>query len=463
MSTETTAAAPLPPSTTRRPLGPNYRKVFTASVISNLGDGVAQIGYPWLASAITRNPLLIALVAVTQKLPWLLFSLPAGVITDRADRRKLIVRMDALRAVITLVVAVAVLGFSNKLPDTDALESVVGTQTGLYVILVVASLLLGMAEVLRDNSAQTIIPSIVDAENLERANGRMWSAEQIANSFVGPPLGSILIGVAFFLPFALDSLSFAVAAGLVALVAGQFRARSVVSEGEVAAAPNWKVELKEGVRWLWQHPVLRTLAIVLGMLNALSNLETATLVLFAQEVLHTSAFEFAILSMGGVTGAVLGGFTASAISKKLGTGPSLWMTLIATVVTPIPIGLTSWWPLVFAMFALGMFVAVVWNVITVSLRQAIIPDHLLGRVNSVYRFFGWGSIPIGTALGGLTVVLVEPMWGREAALRAPWFLSSALGVLVCIYAIPRLTSQRLDAARAEGIAAKAAEGDTVTP
>jgi len=460
MSTDT-SAAPLPASTSKRSLGPNYRKVFTASVVSNLGDGVAQIGYPWLASAVTRNPLLIALVAVTQKLPWLLFSLPAGVITDRVDRRKLIVLMDVLRAIITLVVALAVLGFSNELPATDALESVVGTRTGLYLILVVASLLLGMAEVLRDNAAQTIIPSIVEPDNLERANGRMWSAEQIANSFIGPPLGSLLIGVAFFVPFALDSLSFAVAAGLVALVAGQFRARPVLVDGQ-QAAPNWKSELKEGVRWLWRHPVLRTLAIVLGMLNAIANLETATLVLFAQEVLHTTAFEFAILSMGGVTGAVLGGFTASAISKRLGTGPSLWLTLIATVVTPIPIGLTSWWPLVFAMFAVGMFVAVVWNVITVSLRQAIIPDHLLGRVNSVYRFFGWGSIPIGTALGGLTVALIEPTWGREVALRAPWFLSSALGVLVCIYAIPRLTSARLDAARAEGVAAKAAEGDTVT-
>src|SRR6478609_9137381 len=106
-------------------LGPNYRKLFTASVISNLGDGVSQIGYPWLASAVTRNPILIALVAVAQRLPWLVFTLPAGVITDRVDRRKAMVLMDACRAVLTALVAVAVLGMGRSLPSPDHLAQVV--------------------------------------------------------------------------------------------------------------------------------------------------------------------------------------------------------------------------------------------------------------------------------------------------------------------------------------------------
>jgi MFS family permease len=101
-------------------------------------------------------------------------------------------------------------------------------------------------------------------------------------------------------------------------------------------------------------------------------------------------------------------------------------------------------------------VAVLWNVITVSLRQTIIPDELLGRVNSVYRFFAWGMIPIGTALGGLAVVLAEPSWGRSTALRTPFFVAAALGVLLMVYAVPRLTTAKLDTARAEGIAARAA-------
>ncbi|HQV59042.1 MAG TPA: MFS transporter, partial [Ilumatobacteraceae bacterium] len=165
----------------RRPLGANYRKVFSASVISNLGDGMAQVGYPWLASALTRNPLLIALVGVMQRLPWLIFTLPAGVITDRQDRRRLMVRMDLLRGVVTSVVAVVVLTTSN-LPKPSQVDQVVGTRTALYLAILVAVLLLGFAEVLRDNSAQTILPAVVEPDQLERANGRMWSMEMVANT-----------------------------------------------------------------------------------------------------------------------------------------------------------------------------------------------------------------------------------------------------------------------------------------
>ena len=444
--------------TRRRSLGANYRRVYSASVISNLGDGVAQIGYPWLASAVTRNPLLIALVGVAQRLPWLVFSLPAGVITDRVDRRKVIVLMDSCRAVITLMVALAVLGLGGDLPAPDALQRVVGTQAGLYTILVVAGLLLGFAEVLRDNSAQTIIPSIVHADQLERANGQMWSAEQVANTFAGPPLGSLLIAAAFFLPFVVDAVSFAAAAGLVALVVGQFSARPV---GEQPAARGaWKTEMREGVRWLLAHPLLRPMALILGSMNLIGAMTGATLVLFAQEVLRTSPIEFAILTMGGAIGGVAGGYAAPAIRNRLGTGPSLWLTLVVAVVSPVVIGLTSVWPLVMVMFGLDALVAVLWNVITVSLRQTIIPDELLGRVNSVYRFFAWGMIPIGTALGGLAVVLVEHDWGRSTALRTPFFVAAALGVLLMFYAVPRLTTAKLDAARAEGIAARAARQAT---
>ena len=445
------------PRTKRPSLGRNYRRVYTASVISNLGDGVAQIGYPWLASAVTRNPLLIAAVGVAQRLPWLVFTLPAGVITDRVDRRKVIVLMDACRAVITLLVALAVLGLGRGLPEPDALKTVVGTKLGLYLVLLSASLLLGFAEVLRDNSAQTIVPSIVEPDDLERANGQMWSAEQVANTFAGPPLGSVLIAAAFFLPFIVDAVSFAVAAGLVALVVGQFRAKPLSSAG--SAPPErgaWKVELREGVRWLLGHALLRPMAIILGMLNMVGALTAATLVLFAQEVLRTSPIEFAILMMGGAVGGVAGGYVAPWVRRRYGSGTCLMITLVTGALTPIPIGLTSAWPVVFAMFAIATLTGVMWNVVTVSLRQTIIPDELLGRVNSVYRFFAWGMIPIGTALGGLTVVLVQPHWGRESALRAPFFVAAALGVLIAVYAVPRLTTERLDAARDEGVAARAA-------
>lgn len=445
-------------------LGPAYRRVYAAAAVSNLGDGVAQIGYPWLASAVTRNPLLVAVVAVAQRLPWLLFTLPAGVITDRVDRRKAMIAMDLLRFVLTLGVAGAVLLLGDDLPDPDALARVEGTRVGLYVVVVAASLLLGFAEVLRDNSAQTIIPAIVPDAHLERANGRMWSAEQAANTFIGPPLGSALLAGAFVLPFLLDAVTFAAAAGLMFVVTGDFRSRtrSGSSDGATGGATpattaSWTVELKEGVRWLWQHRLLRTLAIVLGLLNLVGAMEIATLVLFAQEVLDTSPLVFSILVMGGAVGAIAGGYVASAVRRRLGSGPSLWLTLGVGIVVPLVCGLTSTWVVVAVAFAVAGFVSVIWNVITVSLRQTIIPDHLLGRVNSVYRFFGWGMMPIGTALGGLAVVLAEPVWGRDAALRAPWFLAAAISAAVAVYAVPRLTTEAIDSSRA----AAAAQTSTV--
>ncbi|MCB1245691.1 MAG: MFS transporter, partial [Acidimicrobiia bacterium] len=205
-------------------LGLNYWKLWTASVVSNLGDGVAQVAYPWLASAVTRDPVLIALIAVAQRLPWLVFTLPAGVLTDRLDRRKIMSWTSVFRTALTAVVALVVLAQTDLLPSPDAIGSGVVDSTNhlVYTVLLVASLLFGFAEVLFDNSAQTILPAVVEPDGLERANGRLWGAEMVANSFIGPPLGSLLIGVAFALPFFFDMGTFAIAAVFIFLMSGVF-------------------------------------------------------------------------------------------------------------------------------------------------------------------------------------------------------------------------------------------------
>ncbi len=439
-------------------LGANYWRLWSSSIVSNLGDGVAMIAYPWLASAITRNALLIALIAVVQRLPWLLFTLPAGVITDRVDRRKLMLWMNVLRMIITVVVAIVVFGQSSALPAPDEISGDMDVATNwlIYVTLVIAAVLFGMAEVLYDNAAQTILPAIVEPEGLERANGNLWGAEMVMNSFIGPPLGSVLIGVAFALPFFFDAGSFAISAALLLLVAGTFRVDR--DENELEARVDWWGEIKEGVTWLWRHPLLRPMAIILGFLNALASVVFATLVLFAQEILGVTAFVFAILGVAGAIGGVLGSLLAPRISKKIGSGTSLYLTFVAAIVTTAVIGFSSNWIIVFVNFAIFSFFGVLWNVITVSLRQTIIPDHLLGRVNSVYRFFAWGMMPIGLAMGGLLVFGVEMAGGsRDLALRLPWFLAAIAYVLLFIYAAPKLTTAKIEAARAEGVVAKAAK------
>ena len=461
--------------TTTKPkirLGARYWRLWTASVISNLGDGVGAIAYPWLASAVTRNPLLIALMPVVQRLPWLIFTLPAGVLTDRLDRRKIMVVSDIVRALMVAAVALAVLFAESGLPDPADLASGVEIPTNMpvYLVLLSSALILGFAEVLRDNAAQTFLPAIVRPESLERANGNLWGAEMVANSFAGPPIGSLLLGVGFALPFFVDAGTFAVAAGLVFLIGGQFRPK----ENGAARSKkiDWKGEMKEGFLWLWRHPLLRPMAIILGLLNALGMMIFSTFVLFAQENLDLNtglftgvlgsfadrlgfetvgAFVFALLMMGGAVGGILGSVFAPRVSKALGSGPSLYSTMIFGLVTTLVIGMTGRWWIAFLMFAVETAAAILWNVITVSLRQTIIPDHLLGRVNSVYRFFGWGMMPIGSALGGIVVEIGLRFTDRSTALRLPFFVVAAAYVLLLLYAVPRLTTEKIEAARAAAV------------
>lgn len=438
-------------------LGRSYWTLWSASVVSNIGDGVAAIAYPWLASAITRDPVLIALIAVAQRIPWLVFSLPAGVITDRLDRKKIMSWTSVFRAVLTGFVALAVFASRDSLPSpSEVADGAVGnSNVGLYVVLVVASLLFGMAEVLFDNSAQTILPAIVEPEGLEKANGRLWGAEMVANSFVGPPLASLMIGVAFVLPFLFDMSTFAIAAVLIFTISGVFTASGVDSTASELERQGFWTEIKEGVSWLWKHPLLRPMAIILGLMNGLGMVTFATFILFAQEVLGVDAFTFALIMMVGAVGGILGAVTAPKISARLGSGTSLYLTLISGVATGLIIGFANEWLLVAAMFGVFTLSGSLWNVITVSLRQTIIPDHLLGRVNSVYRFFAWGMMPVGLLIGGLMVSGAEAVGvDRITALRIPWWFVGVAFLILFIWAAPKLTTEKIESARAEGVAAK---------
>lgn len=437
-------------------LGAGYRKLYLATAVSNIGDGMAGIAYPWLATAITRNPLLIALVAAVQRLPWLFFTLPAGVITDRVDRKRAMVAMDGLRFVLTLGVGFAVLSAQGSLPAPDEVQSVVGTRVALYVVLLLATLLLGCAEVLRDNCNQTFLPSIVAPEHLERANGRIWSVESAANTFIGPPLGSLLLVSAFAAPFFVDAGSFFAAAALVAAIPGTFRAVGAASEP--SGPVSWRTEMKQGFTWLWNHRLLRAMAILLGTMNMASNLSGALFVLFAQDVLHVTPWTFTLMGFGFALGAIAGGYVGPWLSKRYGSGTCLAVSVLASALTQAITGFLSNWVLVAVVAAVGAALGTLWNVITVSFRQTVIPDELLGRVNSVYRFFAWGSIPIGAAIGGVVVLVSRQFVSHEMSLRIVWWVDAALTFVVFVFVRRLLTTERLEAARAAAAAPSGLSG-----
>jgi MFS family permease len=431
---------------TRDKLGASYWKLWSATGISNLGDGVAAVAYPWLASAVTRSPFLIALSVVVSRLPWLVFTLFAGVLTDRFNRKRIIVTMNIFNGILTLVVGAFVYLERESLPSLDELASITNLETNytLYSVILITAFLFGLAEVLRDNTAQTMMPAVVQDKHLEKANGRMWSAESLTNSFIGPPLGSLIISVAIFLPFFIDAATFFIAAAIIATL--KPTAKSFKPENK-SGPINFRSEIKEGFSWLWRHELLKPMAIILGLLNGIAALSGAMFILFAQEVLETTVFIFAILGTAAAVGGILGGLFGPKVSEKIGRGRSLALALFTMPLMSLLIGLSSLWYLVWILIAIETFTAVLWNVVTVSLRQSLIPSHLLGRVNSVYRFFAWGTIPIGTLLGGTLVGVLESGLGREMAFRSVYFTAAALGFGLFLYAIRVLTEEKIELAR----------------
>ena len=428
-------------------LGASYWKLWSATAISNLGDGIAAVAYPWLASAVTRSPFLIALSVVVSRLPWLVFTLFAGVLTDRFNRKRIVVAMNVFNGLLTLVVAAFVYLERESLPSLNELTSITDLETNysLYFVILITAFLFGLAEVLRDNTAQTMMPAVVQEKDLEKANGRMWSAESLTNSFIGPPLGSFIVSIAIFLPFFVDAVTFFIAAALIAVMKPTVKSfKPEDKSGKI----NFRAEIKEGFGWLWQHELLRPMAIILGLVNGIAALSGAIFILFAQEVLETTVFIFAVLGTAAAVGGILGGLLGPKVSAKIGRGRSLALALFTMPLMALFIGFSSLWYLVWIFVALETFTAVLWNVVTVSLRQSLIPSHLLGRVNSVYRFFAWGTIPIGTLLGGTLVSVLQSGLGREMAFRSVYFTGAALGFALFLYAIRVLTEAKIEEARA---------------
>src|SRR5581483_6234496 len=228
--------------------GRDYRRLWTAAGISTLGDGVREAALPLLAASLTRNPSVVAAVTVAGRLPWLLFSLVSGALVDRADRKRVMWQVDSGRALVMLALAVAVVFDEATIP-----------------VLIVVAFLLGTGETLFDNAAQSFMPSIVARDRLEEANSRLYAVQISSQEFVGPPVGSLLFAAAMAAPFFLDAGSFVVAA---ALVLGIRSGRRTPAPDGRARSP-LRTEIAEGLRWLWRHRLLRTLAIMLGIWNLL--------------------------------------------------------------------------------------------------------------------------------------------------------------------------------------------------
>jgi MFS family permease len=372
---------------------------------------------------------MIALVPVALKAPWFVFSLPAGIVIDRFDRRRLILVADLVRS---LAYGAAGLAIWAALPfDAPPLR---GTEhAGTFALISLAAILVGAAEVLRDNAVQTMLPAIVDDHALERANGRLWSVEMVMNTFVGTAAAGVLLGVSLALPFGVNACAMALAVALIAGLKGDFRADPGAGPG---AAPDWKAELREGITYLMGQPLLRRLAILTGLFNFSFEAMMVTLVLIVQERLGLGPLALSAIMASGAVGGVAAGLVNERIVRRLGRARSLQWSLLGALVFPLAVLAVDQGGLAFlcAAFLVSEFGGIVWNTVSVSYRQRSIPRRLLGRVNSAYRLFAIGMAPVGMLAAGLLTRAVSGWSGREAALAAPFVMALVvLALTVVIY------------------------------
>lgn len=398
------------------PLGSEYRKLWTASAASNLSDGVGLVAAPLLAASLTRDPALVAGAAFAQRLPWLLFPLFTGALLDRVDRKRAMGAANLLRAALVGALGLAVLAEWASLPL-------------LYAVF----FLLGAIETLYDNAAQAMVPAIVERRQLERANGRLYAIELVNNLFAGRPVGGFLFGVAAAFPFLLGSGAFAASAAMILALRGGFRPEKPVGEPRKTML----AEIGEGIGWLYRHRLLLALAAMVGVMNMMNMAADAILVLFAQENLGLGSFGFGLLVSAAAVGGLAGSFLSDKIIALTGAGKALVGCVMLNAVSYAGIAMTGNPFVAGSMFAVSGLTAVTWNVITVSLRQAMIPEELFGRVNSVYRLLAWGGMSVGALLGGL---LAEAF-----GLRAPFWAAAAVIAALGLLALPLARDPRLAA------------------
>lgn len=391
----------------------NFRLLFAASAGTNLADGLMAVALPWLATRLTDDPFLIGLVAAGRSLPWFLLALPAGVLTDRRDHRRILLAADALRTVLTLGLVLL------------ALTAPPGA--GPVLALAGLAFALGSAEVIRDNTAQTFLPTVVAKPELERANGALWATEQLGGQLLGPPLAGFLIGLAMAVPFGVQTGLFLAALGLVGAIRLPPRRRAEAPLPPVAA-------LKEGIAWLWREVPLRRLALVLGGFNFLGYGTWAVMVLYGQRVLGLGAFGYGAL----LAAAALGGLAATLLGPRIldRLSPTRAILIGMAVFTAnsavFALGAPVW--IIAPMMVVDGFAGMLWDIAQVSYRQRHIPTEILGRVNSAFRFLGTGPAAFGAmAFGGLVALGEGP-----GAVLLPYAVAAIAGAALTVYALLRL-------------------------
>ena len=361
-------------------LGRGFWTLFSASLLANLADGIFSVALPLLAASLTRDPGLVAGVTFASRLPWLVFALVAGALADRLDRRRTMVLVDAGRVLVLGGLTIAVLA-----------------NVASIWLLYLGAFVLGCFETMFDTAASSMLPNVVGKDRIVAANSRLNAIELTMNSFIGPPVGGFLVAIGVASAFGSAGAAYLGALVCLLTLTGSFRP---VRRGPPTSI---RSDIGDGLRYLFGHRLLRTFAFVVGPMNLASTAVFSVIVLYvvAPGPLGLDSVGFGLLMTSLAVGTVVGTVLAGQIERVLGRANlfvacilSLLIGDIVWLVVPNPV-------LIGLILALSSTVGGAFNVVFGSIRQRIVPNHLLGRVMASFRVISWGSLPLGALLGGV--------------------------------------------------------------
>lgn len=406
------------PRARRSPMGAGFNRLWTAAIASNLADGIGRTAVPLIATTLTRDPALIAGVTAVTFLPWLLFGIPAGMLLDRVDRRIAMAVANSLRFAVAALLAALI--------SADAL-----TIWWLYACV----LLFGLGETVFDNATTTVVPSLVGRDQLDRANGRMQSAEIVVQNFIATPIAGFLFAVALVLPVWLTGSGFLIA-GLLALTipAAAARAHVRATEAELASgAAVARPGIGAVVRFLTGHRFLRKMIILTSLTASALAFAQGSVVLLLLQTFSVPEALIGVVTAGVGVGALVGALISSALVARFGRGRIMFWSILVSGVGILGVGVTANVVVAILSYAVGAFGVAVWNVPWGALRQVLIPGDMLGRAMGIVRTIGWGLTPIATVLGGFVA---------RIDLRLPFVIGGGAVVVLTLLCTRLLFSAR---------------------
>ncbi|MFH8253975.1 MFS transporter [Streptomyces roseolus] len=409
-----------------------FTALWASQASSNLADGLLQAAAPLLVATLTRDPLVVAGMTVAQFLPWLLATLPAGALADRTDRRRILVAGNLLRAAGFALLALALAGGWRH----------VG-------LLYAAVFLAGCAETMVDNAALAVPPRLLPRAKLERANGRLFATQSLVHTFVGPPAGAALFALAASAAFFTGAAAFALA-GLAALLLPALRPADEEDGPGGPRRTTMTQDIRTGWTHFWRHDLLRRVAFISAAINFFGAATGGLLVLLITGPYAVPMAHYGLFVAVPAAGAIAGSLLAERVVPRIGGGPTTWLAALVPAAGYAVLGLGHGTPLALAAMFGAAFAGSLNQIVVSTLRQAAVPDALLGRVTAAYRLIVLGVVPLGALGGGLL--------GRHLGVRAV-FLAAAAGLaLAAVPLASRVTTRRLRDAETFPVGASPSDG-----